>query len=254
MVLSSKSIGQNSGIDTLRTEGSMKALFPRANDVSAIMINTSGGLTGGDQFQINATAGQDSQMTLTTQAAERAYRSALGVAQMHGALTVEANARLNWLPQELILFDGCALNRSLTADLSGTAELLLVEPVVFGRFAMNEVVQSGSFQDRIEISRDGRPIYFDAMALQGDMAQHLKGRARAAGMGAMASVVLASPKAQSQLSAVRSLLPDTGGASLLAEDLLVLRLVAQDSFTLRTSLLPILDRLTGDALPTSWRL
>jgi len=232
----------------------MKVLFPRSEDLSAIMINTSGGLTGGDRFDIAAGAGCDSQMTLTTQAAERAYRSASGHAQMHSVLTVDENARLNWLPQELILFDGCALNRSLTADLAETAELLLVEPVVFGRFAMNERVQSGSFQDRIEIRRDGKPIYFDALSLDGDMAQHLKGRAKAKAMGAMASVVFASQRAEAHLEAVRALLSKFSGASLLNSDLLAIRIVAEDSFELRKSLLPILDRLTGNAVPTSWRL
>ncbi len=193
-------------------------------------------------------------MTLTTQAAERAYRSAQGEAHMHSVLTVDENARLNWLPQELILFDGCALNRSLTVDMADTSEFLLVEPVVFGRFAMKERVQSGSFQDRIDIRRCGTPIYFDALSLDGDMAGHLRGGAIGKGAGAMASIVFASPRAEAHLEVVRSLLSTQGGASLLRKDLLAIRIVAEDSFELRKSLLPILDRLTGNALPTSWRL
>lgn len=232
----------------------MKALFPRADDLSAIMISTSGGLTGGDRLDVEAMAGADSQMTLTTQAAERAYRSVSGLANMHSVLRVEAGGRLNWLPQELILFDGCGLNRSLTLDMDKDGEALVVEPVVFGRTAMNETLQSGVFRDRIRITQAGKPIYRDGLDLSGDIAAHLQHPAIAAGMGAMCSLIFVSPSAEAHLDALRAMMPETGGVSLLAQNVLAMRIVSEDSFMLRKSLLPALDRLTKDSLPTSWRL
>jgi urease accessory protein len=199
-------------------------------------------------------AGEGSRLVLTTQAAERAYRAAHGVARMTSEVTVAPGGRLDWLPQELILFEGAALERRFTADLSGDAGLLLVEPVIFGRLAMGEALRAARFRDRIEIRRDGMPLYNDALRLEGDIFAYLDRAAVAGGARAMASLVYVGADAEGLLPFVRSTLPGTGGASLLRPDLLVARVVAPDGFALRKTLLPALDRLSRDALPTSWRL
>jgi urease accessory protein len=254
LTLSSKSVEGRSGIDRFRTSGAMKALFPRAQDVQAILINTSGGLTGGDQIDLSAAAGAGSSLTLTTQAAERAYRSQSGHARMSTDLRIEADAQINWLPQEMILFEGSALERRLTADLDQTARFLMVEPIVFGRAAMGESLRSVQFKDRIRINRYGAPLYWDGLDLDGDTVAHLSRPGVAAKAGAMVSLIYVAPDAEAHLPALRAALPATGGASLLRPDLLTLRFVAPDSFELRRSLIPILERLTKDQLPTSWRL
>ena len=57
-VLSSKLLEGRSVIDDFRCSGALRVLFPRATkDLPAILINTSGGLTSGDQFSFDATAG-----------------------------------------------------------------------------------------------------------------------------------------------------------------------------------------------------
>ena len=223
--------------------------------LEAILLNTAGGITGGDRLSIRASAGPEAALTLTTQAAERAYRAG-GPAAGHVATRLEAGAgaTLNWLPQELILYDGCALERRLTVDLAPGARFLMVEPVLFARDAMGEVLRSGHFRDRIAISRAGQAIYRDGLDLSGPISAQLARPGVAAGAGAMASLVLAAPGAEAHLAAIRARLPATGGASLLAPDLLTMRLVAGDGHALRASLLPVLDRLTGDGLPRSWRL
>lgn len=252
--LSSKSVGSNSGIDHFRTSGAMKALFPRGHGVQTIMINTSGGLTSGDQLIISATAGVGSHMSLTTQAAERAYKADSERASVRTELKVEAGASLHWLPQELILFDGAKLERSLTADLAKDARFLMVEPMIFGRTAMGETLNQVHFQDRIRVKRDGIPLYSDGMYLNGNVAQKLMSRAIAQNAGAMASLLYVAPDAEAHLKPLRAMMPRTGGVTLLHPDVLALRVVATDSHLLRTALLPALDRLSGDGLPTSWRL
>jgi urease accessory protein len=110
------------------------------------------------------------------------------------------------------------------------------------------------FEDRIKITREGSPIYVDGMDLHGDATAHLARPAIAGGAGAMASVVMVSPDAATHLKPVRALLSDTAGASMLAEDVLVIRQLAIDSFEQRRTLIPILNHLTQNTLPTSWRL
>jgi urease accessory protein len=119
---------------------------------------------------------------------------------------------------------------------------------------MREVLRDVKFQDRIRITRDGRPLYIDGINLHGDASEHLARAAIASGAGAMAGVVMVGPQAQSHLKTVRALLPQTAGASMLTDDVLVIRQIATDSFDLRRNLIPILEHLSNNTLPTSWRL
>ncbi|SDF39732.1 urease accessory protein UreD [Limimaricola pyoseonensis] len=240
----------------LRAEGSLRALFARRpGRVEAIVLNTAGGATGGDAFSIAAEAREGAHLRLTTQAAERAYRATgPAPARIRNRLVARHGARIDWLPQETILYEGCDLDRRLTLDLDPGARALVVEPIIFGRTAMGERLRAARFRDRIEIRRDGAPLYLDALRLEGDIAAHLARPAVANGAGAMASVILADPSAEAHLAPIRALLPASAGASLMAPDLLVLRLLARDGHALRATLLPVLDRLTGDTLPASWRL
>ena len=241
----------------LRQSGCLKLVFPETHraDIEAVIVNTAGGLTGGDLIEITAEVQTGSVMTMTTQAAERAYRAQPGeIARVRTNIEVHLSARLNWLPQELILFDGSALNRRLTIDLASDARLLLVEPLVFGRAAMGEFLRDISFNDRIRISRSGRPLYLDGTFLNADVSSHLLRPAIAGGAGAMTSLVYVAPDAAVQLAEVRALLPATAGVSLLHPDTLVMRLLATDGFEMRRSLIPILDLLSQNTLPTSWRL
>ncbi|GAD55190.1 urease accessory protein UreD [Limimaricola cinnabarinus] len=240
----------------LRQEGALRALFPRLpNRVEAVVLNTSGGATGGDRLRIEAEAGPGAHLRLTTQAAERAYRATGSVpARIRNHLRVATGARLDWLPQETILFEGCHLDRRLTLDLAPGGRALIVEPVIFGRVLMGESLRDARFRDRVEIRRDGVPLYLDALSFSGDVTAHLARPAVANGAAAMASVILAAPEAESHLAPLRAALPAAAGATLLAPDLLVLRLLAADGFDLRAALLPVLDRLTGGTLPASWRL
>ncbi|MEM7440555.1 MAG: urease accessory protein UreD [Pseudomonadota bacterium] len=253
--VSSKSVGSGSGIDQFRTSGSAKLLFARRSDaVEGIMINTSGGLTGGDRFEVEASAGEASRLVLTTQAAERGYRSLSGTARVRSHLRVAKDAALHWLPQEFIMFDGSSVERNLIVDLVDTSELVLVEPVVFGRHAMGETLSNAAICDTITLSRNGASLYSDRINLSGAISEELKRPAIAAGMTAMASVFYHGPHAEVLLPSLRALLPATGGASMPTDGLICVRLLAEDSYLLRKSLVPLLELLTTSRLPKSWSL
>lgn len=244
-------------IAELYQKGSMKLVFPRGKgrELAAVLVNTAGGVTGGDRFRIRATAGEHSRLTLTTQAAERAYKALPGeTGQIRTRLQVSAGARLDWLPQETILFDGGNLDRRLSCDLAQNSEALIVEPMIFGRAAMGETHITGHIRDRIELWRDGQMLYLDAWQMGPDLSDALARPALGGGQTAMASIVFASPRAEAMLDPLRALLGPAGGASLLAPDLLAARLLATDGYRLRTHLIPALDALSDAHLPTCWRL
>lgn len=254
--LSTKARGTSTVIDGLYQQGASKAVFPRANrGLTAVLLNTSGGVTGGDRFSYEAEAGRDTHLTLTTQACERAYRAQPGeIGRVSTRLHVGDGGTLWWLPQETLIFDGCALDRRLTCDISGSGSALIVEPICIGRLAMGEAQVTGRVTDRITITRGGAPLVRDAWTLGGDITAQMAHGAAGGGHAAMVSLTYVAPNAQTHIDPIRALLPATGGVSLLADDVLVLRLLAASGYDLRRHLLPILDHLTHGNLPLCWRL
>lgn len=255
--IASKTYGTASVIGDLYQSGCLKALFPRAaaGGLTGVFLNTSGGMTGGDRLSIDAMAATDSRLTLTSQAAERVYLAQPGPpARLTTSLAVAQGARIDWLPQETILFNGAALQRRLDVDLAPDATFMCIEPLVFGRLSMGETLTTGSFADNITIRRDGVPVFADAVRLSGDIATQLSGPATARGQFAMASVIYAAADAEALLSPLRALLPKTAGASLIRPGVLYARILAPDSYILRQSLVPIIARLHGAAPPKTWML
>lgn len=255
--LRTKRAGAVTTLDRLHQSGSFKCLFPRPTSLGfeAVLLNTAGGVTGGDQFSLSVHAAKGTTMTLTTQTCERAYKAQPDqTGKLRNHLNVGPGARINWLPQETILFNGSALDRRLNVDLAADASLLMVEPLIFGRPAMGEVLRNLRIRDRIEIRREGRPLFMDAMTLTGDVQAHLADPFVAGGAGAMALVVMVAANAESHLPTLRAALPDTGGASLIGKDVLVMRVLAEDGFALRTILLPILKCLNQGDFPRCWMI
>ncbi|MCL4151067.1 UNVERIFIED_CONTAM: hypothetical protein GTU68_064769, partial [Idotea baltica] len=170
----------------------MKCILPRVfrSDAEAVLVNTAGGVTGGDRIGITARAGKNTQLSITTQAAERIYRTTDGsTGRIETQIDVDGGARLNWLPQETILFDHARLQRALCVNLAQGARLLLCETLVFGRAAMGEHVQHLHLDDRIRITRDGMPLYLDGIRMNGNVSEQLKCDAVAGGAGVVATLV-----------------------------------------------------------------
>ena len=241
----------------LRQSGCLKCILPRIfrPDAEAVLVNTAGGVTGGDRIEVAATLARDAQLSITTQAAERIYRTVDGTTgQVRSKVEVGQGARLNWLPQETILFDRARLSRRLDINLIGDARLLLCETLVFGRAAMGERVHDLHLHDRIQVTRDGAPLFRDGIRLHGDAHAQLARPAMANGAGVVATLAFAAPEAEQMLSKVRALLPANAGASLRSPGLLVLRALAGDSLTLRRFMIPVLELLSSHPLPAVWRL
>ncbi len=256
-LLQSKLRGTASVLDDFRLSGSSRVLFPKRADqtLEAVLLNTSGGLTGGDVFATEIIAGENSHLIMTTQAAERAYCSNdIQPARVRTNLTLKAGSKLDWLPQETILFEGSSIDRELSIDMASDARLLLVEPMIFGRLAMGETLRQANLFDRISLRRDGKLEFVDRVRLSGDIHAQLDRTAIATGARAMASVLIASPDAERHLDPLRALLPPSCGASLIQDGLLFARLLAVDSHALRQILIPALRLLRGADLPRTWML
>jgi urease accessory protein len=204
-----KRSGSETVLDELRQAGCLKARFPRRvvpGWMDIVMLNTGGGVAGGDRLDLSIGAGADAQATIAAQAAERFYRARAGDApsRVRTHLTVEAGAALEWLPQETILFDQSAVDRRLEVDLAADARFLGVETLVFGRTAMGERIGQGSLRDLIRIRRDGDLLLHDAIRIDGDVDTTLQHAAVAAGAKVVATIVYLAPDTADKLAVLRS--------------------------------------------------
>jgi urease accessory protein len=254
--------GQDS-IRDLHQSGCGRLLFParlRSDPVEAVVVNTAGGLTGGDRFDITVSVGQGARAIVATQACEKVYASSGPAAKLATRLTAKQGAVLRWLPQETILFDHSVLERSLVIDMAEDADVLAGEAILLGRQAMGEELTTASLRDRWRIRRDGRLVFAEETAAGGSGAEWTALRQGKALLGetatALATIVHASPGADSRLDAVRSIMESTGidGGASAFDGLLVMRMVAPSGLALRKSLLQLLEHCIGTRLPRVWMI
>lgn len=239
----------------LHKSGSLRVRFPspEAEGLSAVFVNTAGGIAGGDRFDIDIAAGEASRLTLTTAAAEKVYRAPGPAAQVNIALKAAAGAHLSWLPQETILFDRARVLRRIDIDLAEDASLLLCEIVVFGRAAMGERMLNGEFVDRWRMRRGGRLVFAETVRLDGDIGEKLARPAIANG-GVAIGTALIVPGDEALVAPIRELSDQFGGEVGIScwNGFAMVRFCAQDAARLRADMMAVLGRASGSALPRLW--
>lgn len=248
-----------SRVAALHQAGSSRLKMPRRSKdapVEAVLLNTAGGMTGGDRFETEVMVGPGAAAVVTSQAAERIYRRSAGTAAVEARLTVRGDGRLDWLPQETIVFNRSSLSRSLTADVDSGATLLALEAVVLGRTAMGERLDDVHLTDAWRIRRDSRLVFADTTRLEGDAASVMNGRATGSGAIAFATLVLAAPGAETQVEPLRSALEGMAGEFGVSsfDGLLVARMIAGSGQALRLMIIRAASTLHGAPLPRVWTL
>ena len=235
--------------------GSLRVRFPSPEDdgLSAVLVNTAGGIAGGDRFDIDITATAEARLTVTTAAAEKVYRTDGPAAELNITLKAEDRSHLSWLPQETILFDRARIRRSIEIDLSERASLLLCEIVVFGRLAMGERIRAGEFADSWRLRRGGRLVFAENVRLDGDIDGKLASPAIANG-GVAIGTALIVPGDEALVERIRELAPSFGGGVGLSawNGFAMARFCAQDAGQLRADMMAVLGRVSGSALPRLW--
>jgi urease accessory protein len=241
----------------LRQQGCLKARFPRGEGWREVVtLNTSGGVAGGDRLESRFSLGAGARATFASQAAERFYRALPEdpPALVRTTVEVGAGACAEWLPQESILFQGCALDRRLDISLAEDAWFLGVETLVFGRAAMGERIASLRLRDTVRVRRGGTLVLHDAVRVDGD-ASVLGTSAAGGGAGATATLVHVAPDAEARLDPIREGWHDAAaecGASAW-NGVLLARLLAADAARLRAAVVTALNVVrAGRALPRVW--
>jgi urease accessory protein len=236
--------------------GMLRVRFPNPasrDTLDAVIINTAGGMTGGDRARLDIKVEARGRLTVTTAAAEKIYRSMAADTQIEVKLDIGAGGVLAWLPQETILFNQARLRRTIDVVLAPSARLLLAEAIVFGRSAMGETVLSGLLFDRWRVRVDGALVFAETTCLEGAIAERLADPAIGGGRAAAATLI-AIPGDDATVAAVRAAQGDFGaevGASAW-NGLAVVRLLAANGAALRHDLTGVL-RALGVPLPRPWQ-
>jgi urease accessory protein len=239
----------------LHESGSLRVRFPspEARGLSAVFVNTAGGVAGGDRFGIEIATGEGSRLAVTTAAAEKVYRAEGPAAQLDISLKAAAGSHLSWLPQETILFDRARVSRRIDIDLADSASLLLCEIVVFGRAAMGERMLAGEFVDRWRLSRGGRLVFAENIRLDGNIGEKLRQPAVAKG-GVAIGTALIVPGDEALVERIRELTTSFGGEVGISSwnGFAMARFCAQDTARLRADMMAVLGRASVEALPRLW--
>ena len=251
-------------IRELGQEGCLKLLFPRvsaAAPLEAVMVNISGGVAAGDGLSGRIVCAEGASLVVASQAAERCYRARAAEvpARIAMSLRLEADSSMDWLPQETILFDGAALDRTLDVEMATTSRFLAVESRVFGRSGSGETVRNLRLRDRMRITRGGRLCYVDAIRYDGDAGTALSHAAIGNGATLSATLLLVSPDVATRLEAVRGLLHDAPAEDVVAaascwNGMLSIRLLSSNDVGHRNVLRSLLEHLRDDRpLPRVWQ-
>jgi len=237
----------------VRESGSLRARFPNVTgeEIEAVIVNTAGGIAGGDRFALDFTVGEGAKLLVSGAAAEKVYRS-IGIETVISVrLDIAKGASLRWLPQETILFDRANLTRSIDIEMAGDAALVLVEAVVFGRAAMGETVEQGKLIDRWQLRRDGKLVFAETLKLDGAIKDILARAAIANGGGAIATILF-TPADEALVEKLRAI-ECSGEVGISAWNGIALaRFCAADGAALRRDIVAHLAALDRGTLPRLW--
>ena len=224
-----------------------RILFPRTGSRpvgEAVIINTGGGVAGGDRLECFVSALPGASIAVTSQAAEKVYRALHDPARVATRLKARESARLAWLPQETIVFNGARIHRTTEIELSSGAELLALEWLVLGRAAHGEVVVSGCVLDGWRVKKDGRLIWADTFRISDEIFVHLKRKALLSNFNSIATLVYFGPDLDRRLELLREILSSLGCncAATLVNGLIVVRFAAKESSDLKLALRRFLEQ------------
>ena len=229
----------------------IRVMFPRVRGRAveeAVIINTGGGVAGGDRLDFSVSALPGASIAVTSQAAEKIYRALNEPARVTTRLKAHESARLAWLPQETIVFNSARLHRTTEIELTSGTELLALEWLVLGRAAHGEVVIGGSITDSWHVKRDGRLIWADTFRVSDETFPHLNRKALLSDCNAIATLVYFRPHLDKRLGWLRDILPSLGcncGATLVG-GLVVARFAAKESSDLRFALRSFLQQFGSE--------
>ena len=232
------SFGGGTRIKDLFQRSPIRIMFPGSGVGTleeAVLINTAGGIAGGDRLEYGITALANASIAVTSQAAEKVYRALDEPSRITTKLSAHGLAKLAWLPQETIVFNRASINRQTEIEISSGSELLALEWLVLGRAAHGEEVVGGCIIDSWRVKRDGRLVWADTFRATDDMFSHLHRTALLSDCKAIGTLIYFGPQVDARLEGLREMALRSGCqcAATLVAGLVIARFAARLSSDLR---------------------
>lgn len=172
------------------------------------LLHPPGGVAGGDRLDLCFHLDAGARALLTTPGATKFYRSEHGAGMQSARVEVGAGAVCEYLPQETIVFDGADARMETRVSLASDATYVGWDFLCLGRPAAGERFEAGRLTQRIEIRRDGKPIWFERLDLHGS--SPLMGAAFAlAGQPTWGTMIYAGAVAEDAAEQVRAAIGDS---------------------------------------------
>jgi urease accessory protein len=145
-----------------------RPFYPEGRQIChSVILHTAGGIVGGDRLSSNFHLEPNAQALITTAAASKIYRNNGLQARQSIEIKVDAEACLEWLPQETIVFNGAIYRQDLKVKLATGASWIGWEITRFGRSARGEKFLQGEWRSHTEIWQEGKPLWIDRQWLPG---------------------------------------------------------------------------------------
>src|SRR5262245_9287289 len=240
-------------------QGPIRIMFPRTGNGAveeAVLVNTAGGIAGGDRLECDVTALANTSIAVTSQAAEKVYRALNEPARIGTKLKVCEAAKVAWLPQETIVFNSARLCRETEIELSSGAELLALEWLVLGRVAHGEKVIDGHITDSCRVKKDGRLIWADSFRATDVMFPHLHRKALLSNCKTVGTLIYFGPDLDRRLEFLRNVVPslECHCAATSVGGLIVVRFAAEVASDLRLGLRSFLQQFSRELGPGPFRV
>jgi urease accessory protein len=128
----------------------LKALYPEGPGICHhVLVHPPGGVVGGDVLKVDVHLASGAHTLITTPGATRFYRSTGALAQQRCELTLQAGARLEWLPLEAIAYPGCIADNEVLLQLHGDAQMIGWDVIALGLPAAGAAFDTGVFTQRL---------------------------------------------------------------------------------------------------------
>lgn len=144
-----------------------------------VIVHPPGGIAAGDSLAIDVALQPGAQALITSPGAAKWYRGDGGTASQRLAVAIGADASLEWLPLETIVFGGAHARLSSRFDLAPSARLIAGDLVCLGRPASGDAWLDGTLHVDLDVRTGGRLAFAERTRLTASPAD----RASAPGLG-----------------------------------------------------------------------